>query len=63
MINYIRYGTNNDKEIWLLRYGFAFEDISWLKEYIIDIDENSISFSDAILNLDDEKKEIIRRYI
>ena len=63
MINYIRYGTNNDKEIWLLRYGFAFEDISWLKAYIIDIDENSISFSDAILNLDDEKKEIIRRYI
>ena len=55
--------TNDDKEIWLLRYGFAFEDISWLKAYVLDIDENSISFSDTIFNLDDEKKETIGRYI
>ena len=27
MANFVKYGTDNEKEIWLLKYGFSFEDI------------------------------------
>ncbi len=45
MSNYIRFGTDDPTEIWLLKYGFTFEDIEWLKEYIEYIDENHIVFN------------------
>ena len=63
MTNYIRYGTNNPKEILLLRYGFEFEDIEWLANYIVSIDENEIIFSENISELDKEQYDIIKRYI
>ncbi|WP_135383061.1 DEAD/DEAH box helicase [Vibrio tasmaniensis] len=61
--NYLRYGTNDDTEIWLIRYGFSFEDISWLKAHIENIDSSSIVFKDSIENLSKEQKELIKRYI
>lgn len=61
--NYVRYGTNDNKEILLLRYGFNFEDIEWLKDYITKIDENEIIFNDKISELAPVKYEIIQRYI
>jgi len=63
MKNYIRYGTNDNKEIWLLRYGFSFEDIEWLKNYVQQIDDNAIYFTNNINELDEDKYEIIERYI
>lgn len=30
----VKYGTENEKEIWMLRYGFTFEDIEWLEPFI-----------------------------
>ncbi len=63
MKNYIRYGTNSEKEIWLLRYGFSFEDIEWLEEYVQSIDENSIQFTSSINELDSDKYKLIERYI
>lgn len=63
MSQYIRFGTNDPKEIWLLKYGFSFEEISWVKPYVLNIDEQAICFSDEIHNLPTEKVEIISRYL
>jgi len=63
--NYIKYGTNEKTEIWLLRYGFTFEEIEWLLPYIDDIDENEIQFKDSISEVfeDPNKLRIIERYL
>ncbi|BCS86597.1 hypothetical protein prwr041_24900 [Prevotella herbatica] len=63
--NYISYGTNDRKEIWLKRYGFEQEDMEWLKPCVDDIDENQITFNDNIKQyLDDEQKSVLlERYI
>ncbi|GKV92815.1 hypothetical protein H2Y56_02895 [Pectobacterium aroidearum] len=60
--NYIRYGTNDEKEIWLLKYGFDPEDISWLLEIVSHIDEDDIVFKD-ISGLPEDKMEIIKRFL
>lgn len=61
--NFIRYGTNDHKEIWLLRYGFEPEDIEWVKNHIVSIDENEIVFDEDIDSLPEEKYNVISRYI
>jgi len=63
MKNCIRYGTNDEKEIWLLKYGFSFEDIEWIKEYVLEINEDSIIFADNIIELDEDKLMLLERYI
>ena len=65
LANYIRYGTNDSIEIWLLRYGFTFEDIAWIKPYILEIDENEIKFKDTISEVfqDSLKFKSIKRYL
>lgn len=63
LANFIKYGTNDDLEIWLLKYGFGFEEIEWLVPLIEHIDENQIIFNDNIKKLDSKKYEIIERYI
>lgn len=65
LANYIRYGTNDSIEIWLLRYGFTFEDIEWLKPYILEIDESEIKFKDSISEVfeDSLKFKTIERYL
>lgn len=59
----IKYGTSNEKEIWMLRYGFSFEDIEWLEPYIKEINQEEIKFSKKINKLPEEKMNIIQRYI
>ncbi len=63
MQNYLRYGTDDDTEIWLLRYGFDMEDIEWIKGHIQNIDENNIEFNDSILEESLERLELVSRYI
>lgn len=63
MKNYIKYGTNDEKEIWLQKYGFGFEEIEWLKNHIKDINENEIIFKHDILSLPSDKQEKIKRYL
>lgn len=58
----IRYATVDEKEILLLRYGFLFEDIEWIKPLVIGIDEKRIKFGD-ISNLSEKQKGVISRYI
>ncbi len=63
MINYLKYGTNNSKEIMLLRYGFDSEDLDWLNSCVTSIDENEIVFDNkSIEQLETHKKNIISRY-
>jgi len=61
--NCIQYGTNDPLEIWLIRYGFGFEDIEWIKNYIDSVDENSIKFNSSISALSETKYKLIERYI
>ena len=62
MAQLVKYGTENEKEIWMLRYGFSFEDIEWLEPYIKTISEEEIIFSKEVKKLPIEKLNIIKRY-
>ncbi|HEX8013842.1 MAG TPA: helicase, partial [Flavobacterium sp.] len=63
--NYIKYGTNNETEIWLIKYGFSFDEIEELIEYVEKIDETEIVFKKNIdeytENFDNFK--LIERYL
>ncbi|OQB29837.1 MAG: ski2-like helicase [Bacteroidetes bacterium ADurb.Bin174] len=63
--NYITYGTNNQTEIWLLKYGFTFDEIEWILPFVENINEQEIIFKESIVDIlnDEYKKEIIERYI
>lgn len=63
MAKYIRYSTTDDKEIWLIRYGYDFEDIEWIKPHIKKIDEKCIEFNDTIEILEEEQLLKISKYI
>lgn len=63
LADYIRYGTNDETEMWLLKYGFPFEDIEWIKSYVLSVNQNRIDFSEKISELDEKKLRIIERYI
>ena len=62
MANYIKYGTNENKEIWLLRYGFEFEDFDWLYDIVEEIDERGIKFK-TLDNLEPLQYKKIERFI
>lgn len=59
----IKYGTDNDRHIWMLRYGMSFEDIELLDKYIVDINSEEIKFDDSIKQLQDESKVSIKRFL
>ncbi|MCK9240815.1 DEAD/DEAH box helicase [Desulfocurvus sp.] len=63
MSNFIRYGTNDELEIWLLRYGFGFEEIEWLKEHVVHVDSSQIYFNPSVETLSSDKLEMIERYL
>lgn len=62
MANYIRYGTDDAKEILLLRYGFDFEDFEWLSPVVKSISEEEIIFND-FQGLEAEQLMKIERYL
>lgn len=59
----IKYGTEDPNEIWMLRYGFSFEEIEWLKPCVEKIDQTEIRFNDGIQKLSDAQKSSISKYI
>lgn len=61
--NYIRYGTNDSLDIWLLRYGFSSEDLEWLHVVVDKVDSTQIYFNKKIAQLDSEKYAIIERFL
>ncbi|WP_394405858.1 hypothetical protein [Streptococcus sp. 20-1249] len=62
MVNFIKYGTNSKKEIWLLTYGSGFEDIEWMKPFVIKIDQKEIRFDKEILNENEDRISKIERF-
>jgi ATP-dependent RNA helicase DOB1 len=63
MAQLVKYGTEDEKEIWMLRYGFSFEDIEWLEPYIKTINQEEIIFDREIDKLSIEKMNVIKRFI
>lgn len=61
--NLIKYGTNDPIEIWLLRYGFDPEDISWMLTHIEHVDEHKILFKESIDTLNTEQLKVIDRFL
>lgn len=63
LAKYIKYGTEDSTEIWMLRYGFSFEEIEWLKPCVENIDQTEIKFNEKIENLSDVQKCSISKFI
>lgn len=63
LAKYIKYGTEDLTEIWLLRYGFSFEEIEWLKPCVKSISEEKIVFNSKIKELTDNQKSTVAKYI
>lgn len=59
----LRYGTDNSRYIWMIRYGLEFEDIDKLDAHIRTIDANGIDFYDSIHDIPEKDKEVIKRYM
>jgi len=59
----IKYGTDNDRHIMMLRYGLSFEDIELLDNHIQDITSEQISFKESIKGLPEQNKISIKRFI
>ena len=60
--NYIKYSTNSQFDILLLRYGFDFEDHDWIKPCISSISEDGIIFNENIHKLKKELYKQVERY-
>lgn len=63
MARLIKYGTEDEKEIWMLRYGFTFEDIEWLEPYIENINQEEVRFKHNINELSSDRMKVIERFI
>ena len=63
LAKYIKYGTEDSTEIWMLRYGFSFEEIEWLKPCIKSIDQTEIKFNERIEDLSDVQKSCISKFV
>ena len=63
LAKYFKYGTDKEREIWMLRYGLTFEEIEWANECIDSIDENEIVFNNKIDELDESQLKTIEQYI
>lgn len=63
LAKYIKYGTDNERHIWMLRYGLSFEDIELLDKHIDTINSEEILFKESILQVSDEDKISIERFL
>ena len=63
LAKYIKYGTDNDRYIWMLRYGLSFEDIEILDKHIERIGSDQITFKSSIINVPDIQKESVQRFL
>ena len=60
---YFKYGTDKEREIWMLRYGFSFEETELVSECIDFIDETEIKFNDRINALNEAQLQVIEQYV
>ncbi len=59
----IKYGTDDERYILMLRYGLTFEDIEVLDHHISSITTEEIVFKNSIYSLPKRYFDIIRRYV
>lgn len=59
----IKYGTDDSRTIWMLRYGLSFEEIEVLDQHIETISEKRIIFRESIKNVPDILKKSIERFL
>ncbi len=55
MFLFFKYGTDHYTDVMLLRYGFSFEEISWVRDLIEYIDEKEIIFTPDIVDCTEEQ--------
>ena len=61
--NYMRYGTADENEIFLLRYGFTLDEMDVVAPHVESVDENEIVFKGSIMNVRRSRVlELVRRY-
>jgi hypothetical protein len=63
LAKYVKYGTDREREIMLLRYGYSFEEIEWINDYVEDISKDEIIFKDTIYSLESEQFDVIKRFV
>jgi len=63
LAKYIKYGTDKERYIWMLRYGMSFEDIDILDRHIEKIDEEQIVFKPSINNIPEEDRAVVNRFM
>ena len=64
LAQFFKYGTDDEKEIWMLRYGLSFEEIEIIKPYVKTVDQSEIKLlSTAYSDLSAEQLKPIARYI
>lgn len=64
LAKYFKYGTIDEREIWMIRYGLTFEDIEWASQYIEEIDETEIKFKQNKLHeLTEAQRKVIEPFI
>lgn len=63
LAKYIKFGTDEERYIWMLRYGLSFEDIEILDKHIDKIDSEAIVFKKTINDISDEDKSSVLRFL
>lgn len=63
MAKYFKYGTDSEREIWMLRYGLSFEDIEWADRCVESINEEEMVLNQNVDNLTDEQRMILEPYL
>ena len=59
----IKYGTSNEKEIYMMRYGLSLDDISLLEPYILSIDTEGINVSTDYYDLPMDVRKPLERFV
>lgn len=59
----IKFGTSDEKEIFMIRYGLSFEDIGVLSEHIESIDETGVKVRPSFYDLPEENRMILERFV
>ncbi len=62
-IELLRYGTNDSRNIMLMRYGFPPEDVPTVARYIESISKSDIEFSDEVEDAPQHIKQMIEWYL
>lgn len=62
LAKFIKFGTDNERHIMLLRYGLTFEDIDVLDEHILSVSEEEIIFKESIYRLHPHQILAVERY-